>query len=263
MPKETLPQKKKIQIFFLGVLLVVVLNLISDLFQLNDKANRTLTNILNIPSDFLSKALQDYQEFENERIAKLENNIEELKNIIYEKDLKIQSLENSKSYSTIPSSNIDETDSTIISFDQLNFNCCKKHRVFIRVQENFFGDNISVSQGDFIVGKTRKVSQETEVRLLSDPEEYISIKNMKNFFCIANGTGKPMTIVCQNESKAVNYEIGDTFFTTGFDGIHPEGLIVGKLVKITNEKNFFKETLEIKLFFDPFKSINKRIILHR
>ena len=45
MPKETLPQKKKIQIFFLGVLLVVVLNLISDLFQLNDKANRTLTNI--------------------------------------------------------------------------------------------------------------------------------------------------------------------------------------------------------------------------
>ena len=71
------------------------------------------------------------------------------------------------------------------------------------------------------------------------------------------------SVACQNESKAVNYEIGDTFFTTGFDGIHPEGLIVGKLVKITNEKNFFKETLEIELYFDPFKSINKRIILHR
>ena len=57
MPKETLPQKKKIQIFFLGVLLVVVLNLISDLFQLNDKANRTLTNILNIP--MLTKGAAD------------------------------------------------------------------------------------------------------------------------------------------------------------------------------------------------------------
>ena len=93
-------------------------------------------------------------------------------------------------------------------------------------------------------------------------EEYISIKNTKNFFCIANGNGEPMTIICKNESKAVDYEIGDTFFTTGFDGIHPEGLIVGRLTEITTEDDFFNETLEIELFFNPFKSMNKRVILH-
>ena len=71
-----------------------------------------------------------------------------------------------------------------------------------------------------------------------------------------------MTIICKNESKADDYEIGDTFFTTGFDGIHPEGLIVGRLTKITTEDDFFNETLEIELFFNPFKSMNKRVILH-
>ena len=71
-----------------------------------------------------------------------------------------------------------------------------------------------------------------------------------------------MTVVCKNESKSVNYQIGDTFFTTGFDGIYPEGLIVGRLKNITTEEDFFIETLEIELFFNPYKSINKRVILH-
>ena len=217
---------------------------------------------MNIPSNFLSQVLRDYQEFENERIAKLENDILDLQNIIYEKDLEIQSLENSKSYSPVVRSNKDQSNSSIISFDQLNFNCCKKHRVYVSNPNNIVGDILSVSQGDFVIGKTRTISDEVEVRLLSDPEEYVSIKNTKNFFCIANGNGEPMTIICKNESKAVDYEIGDTFFTTGFDGIHPEGLIVGRLKKITTEDDFFNETLEIELFFNPFKSMNKRVILH-
>ena len=262
MSRDILPSKKKIQTFIFGSLLILILNLISDSIQLNEKANRSLTNLLNIPSNFLSQVLRDYQEFENERIAKLENDILDLQNTIYEKDLEIQSLENSKSYNPVVRSNKDESNSSIISFDQLNFNCCKKHRVYVSNPNNIVGDVLSVSQGDFVIGKTRTISDEVEVRLLSDPEEYISIKNTKNFFCIANGNGEPMTIICKNESKAVDYEIGDTFFTTGFDGIHPEGLIVGRLKKITTEDDFFNETLEIELFFNPFKSMNKRVILH-
>ena len=262
MSRDILPSKKKIQTFIFGGLLILILNLISDSLQINEKANKALTNLLNIPSNFLSQVLRDYQEFENERIAKLENDILDLQNIIYEKDLEIQSLENSKSYNPGVRSNKDESNSSIISFDQLNFNCCKKHRVYVSNPNNIVGDILSVSQGDFVIGKTRTISEEVEVRLLSDPEEYISIKNTKNFFCIANGNGEPMTIICKNESKAVDYEIGDTFFTTGFDGIHPEGLIVGRLKKITTEDDFFNETLEIELFFNPFKSMNKRVILH-
>ena len=262
MSRDILPSKKKIQTFIFGGLLVLILNLISDSLQINEKANKALTNLLIIPSNFLSQVLRDYQEFENERIAKLENDILDLQNTIYERDLEIQSLENSKSYNPVVRSNKDESNSSIISFDQLNFNCCKKHRVYVSNPNNIVGDILSVSQGDFVIGKTRTISDEVEVRLLSDPEEYISIKNTKNFFCIANGNGEPMTIICKNESKAVDYEIGDTFFTTGFDGIHPEGLIVGRLTKITTEDDFFNETLEIELFFNPFKSMNKRVILH-
>ena len=262
MSGDILQFKKKIKTLIFGSCLIVILNLASDSIQLNDKVNKGLTAFLNIPNTFLSQALSDLKEFENERIAKLENDILKLENTIYEKDLKIQSLENSKSYSPAVRSYKDNSNSSIVSFDQLNFNCCKKHRVYVSNPTNIDGDILSVSQGDFVIGKTRNISDEVEVRLLSDPEEYISIKNTKNFFCIASGTGKPMTIICKNESKAVDYDIGDTFFTTGFDGIHPEGLIVGRLKKITTEEGFFNETIEIELFFNPFKSINKRVILH-
>lgn len=261
MSRHTLESRKKIKTLIFGSFLIIVLNLVSDSIQLNDKANKGLTSVLNIPNSFFSQALRNYKEFENEKVAKLENEILKLENTIYEKDLKIQSLENSKSYNPVISYK-DISDSSIISFDQLNFNCCKKHRVYVSNPNNISGNMISVSQGDFVIGKSQDISNEIEVRLLSDPEEYISIKNTKNFFCIASGIGKPMTIICKNESKAVDYEIGDTFFTTGFDGIYPEGLIVGRLKNITTEENFFNETLEIELFFNPFKSINKRVILH-
>jgi Cell shape-determining protein len=106
-------------------------------------------------------------------------------------------------------------------------------------------------------------NNEIEVRLLILSGEYISIKTTKEFFCIAKGDGEALTISCLNESKAVSYEIGDTFFTTGFDGIYPAGLIVGRLKNIENiENNLFRQKLDIELFFDPFKSINKRAILH-
>ena len=262
MSRNILPSKKKIQTYIFGSLLILALNLISNSIQLNEKANKGLINLLNIPSNFISQVLQDYQEFENERIANLENNILDLQNTIYEKNLEIKSLENSRSYNPVVSSKKFESNSRIISFDQLNFNCCKKHRVYVSNPNNIVGDMLSVSQGDFVIGKTRNISDQVEVRLLSDPEEYISIKNTRNFFCIANGNGEPMTIICKNESKAFDYKIGDTFFTTGFDGIHPEGLIVGRLKKITTEDDFFNETLEIQLFFNPFKSMNKRVILH-
>ena len=47
----------------------------------------------------------------------------------------------------------------------------------------------------------------------------------------------PKKIICENESKSDFFEIGDTFFTSGFDGVYPEGLIVGSLEEITTLKD--------------------------
>ena len=148
MSRNILPSKKKIQTYIFGSLLILALNLISNSIQLNEKANKGLINLLNIPSNFISQVLQDYQEFENERIAKLENNILDLQNTIYEKNLEIKSLENSRSYNLVVSSKKYESNSSIISFDQLNFNCCKKHRVYVSNPNNIVGDMLSVSQED-------------------------------------------------------------------------------------------------------------------
>ena len=114
MSRNILPSKKKIQTYIFGSLLILALNLISNSIQLNEKANKGLINLLNIPSNFISQVLQDYQEFENERIANLENNILDLQNTIYEKDLEIKSLENSRSYNPVVSSKKFESNSSII-----------------------------------------------------------------------------------------------------------------------------------------------------
>jgi len=264
MPTKRIPTKNKIRISIFSLVLFSILLYISQVANLNHKAQRTLSQILETPEKFILQVLDQYQEIESREIAKLKKDILELQNSIYEKDLQIKSLENSKSYTPYSRNQKDGSSVYISSFDQMNFNCCKKHRVYIsnpnRINEGVF----AISQGDFVIGKTRTLSNnEIEVRLLSDPEEYISIKTTKEFFCIAKGDGKALAISCLNESKAVSYEIGDTFFTTGFDGIYPAGLIVGRLKSIENiENNLFRQKLNIELFFDPFKSINKRAILH-
>ena len=264
MSAERVPTKNKIRILIFGLILFSILLYVSQATNLNHKAQRALSQILETPEKFILQVLDQYQEFESREIAKLKKDILNLQDSIYEKDLQIKSLENSKSYTSYSNVQKDGSSVYISSFDQMNFNCCKKHRIYIsnpnRINEGIF----AVSQGDFAIGKTRILSNnEIEVRLLSDPEEYISIKTTKEFFCIAKGDGEALTISCLNESKAVSYEIGDTFFTTGFDGIYPAGLIVGRLKNIENiENNLFRQKLDIELFFDPFKSINKRAILH-
>ncbi len=264
MSAERIPTKNKIRILIFSFALFSILLYVSQAINLNDRAQRALSRILETPERFFIQTLDRFQELENREIAKLKKEILGLQDVIYEKDLQIKSLENLKSYTPYNSAQEGKSDVHISSFDQMNFNCCKKHRVYISNPKQIKDGVFAVSQGDFVIGKTRILSiNEIEVRLLSDPEEYISIKTTKEFFCIAKGEGNPSTINCLNESKAVEYEIGDTFFTTGFDGIYPVGLIVGRLKSIENiENNLFRQKLEIELFFDPFKSINKRATLH-
>ncbi len=264
MSSERISKKNKIRSLIFSLFLFSILLYLSQIFDLNYKSQRLLSKVLEAPERFVARLLERYQELENKEIAKLKKDILNLENIVYEKDLRIKSLESLGSYKTPSKNQEDKSNIYISSFDQMNFNCCKKHRVFIANPTEINDGVFAVSQEDFAIGKSRVISDnEIEVRLLSDPEEYISIKTANDFYCIAKGEGKPLSISCLNESKAVSYEIGETFFTTGFDGIYPAGLIVGRLKNIENiENNLFRQKLEIELFFDPFKSMNKRVILH-
>ena len=264
MAKKILPFQKKLSFGFFSLFFAVLLIYVSYSLGLNEKSQRLLVKFLNVPQQFLSKVLNEYQEFENQKIVQLEEEILNLQNQIYENELKIKSLENSQ-----PTNNLDfnlrgALDTYISSFDQINFTCCNKHRVYINNSNNLEDGIYAISQGNFALGKTKNISRgEIEVRLLSDPEEYISIKNMTGFFCIAKGTGKGRLISCLNESKAASYELGDTFFTTGFDGIYPPDLIVGKIVDISaSQSNIFQQNLIIELFFDPYQSIYKKVNVH-
>ena len=264
MSSNILPLQKKIRLLLLGLIFVSCLIYISESFELNAKSQRFLVKFLNVPQQFISNVLDEYQEFENAKIASLEEEILNLQNEIYENELQIRSLENSKSFTDYNFTEDNSTQLQIDSFDQMNFTCCNKHRVYLNNPDLNINGVFAVSQGNFAVGKTKNISNdEIEVRLLSDPEEYVSIKTINGFFCIAKGSGKRRLISCSNESKAVSYDLGDTFFTTGFDGIYPEGLIVGRLIDISNaDSNIFQQELRIELFFDPFQSINKKVILH-
>ena len=264
MSTKILSFQKKLRIIIFSILTSVLLMYFSQNLNLNEKSQRLLVKLLNVPQQFLTQVLNEYKDFENQQIAILEKEILNLKNQIYESELKIKSLENSNPSFNYEFSRIDSSEIYINSFDQMNFTCCNKHRIFVNNPNNINEGIYAISQGNFVIGKTKNITNnEIEVRLLSDPTEYISIKNTNGFYCIARGTGKGRFISCLNESKAVSYSDGDTFFTTGFDGLYPPGLVVGRLIKIsTNQSNIFEQRLEIKLFFDPYQSINKKVILH-
>ena len=264
MSKNILPFQKKLRLSLFSLLIVAVLAYTSQNLSLNDKFQRFLMKFLNVPQQFINEVLSQYREYENEKLVQLEEEILNLQNQVYERDLQIRSLENSRPFTEYSFTQNEKSETYINSFDQTNFNCCNKHRIYINNPNNLSGKIYAISQGNFVVGKTKNISNnEMEVRLLSDPGEYISIKTIKGFYCIAKGTGKSSFISCLNESKAVSYNVGDTFFTTGFDGIYPPGLIVGSLVNISNnQSNIFEQKLDIELFFDPYQSINKKVILH-
>ncbi len=255
---------KKLKLTIISVLFSSFLIYLSQYFHLNEKSQRFLVKILNVPQQFLTQVLGEFKEFENQKIALLEEEILKLQNEIYEKNLEIKSLESAKPFNNFNSKPPNTAETFISSFDQMNYTCCNKHRIYSTNPKNLENGPFSVTQGNFVIGKTRNISKdEIEIRLLSDSGEYISIKTINGFFCIAKGASKGRIISCTNESKAVSYNVGDTFFTTGFDGIYPEGMIVGRLINIQDlGTNIFQEKLEIELFFDPFQSINKRVNFH-
>ncbi|MBL6693415.1 MAG: hypothetical protein ISP94_00915 [SAR86 cluster bacterium] len=265
MQAKKLSFRDKIETLILSIFLIIFLGYLSYFVDLNKKSHRFLEMLFSLPSEFFQAAFENIREYENKKIFELENKIMTLESDIYEKNLEILALENKKNFSSNTISRFNNFQAYVSGFDQVNYLCCRKHRIYISTDNT---TNIveprAISQGSFVVGRASStIFNEAEVKLLSDPEEFISIKNSLGFFCIAQGTGMPQGISCNNESKTSEFKIGDTFFTTGFDGLYPEGLIIGRLDKvIDNEGPNFKQTLHIKLFFNPYNSMNKQLLIH-
>ena len=101
MAKEILPFQKKLSLTFFSFIFVVLLVYLSQNFGLNEKSQRVLIKTLNVPGQFISRFLNEYQEFENQKIAQLEEEILNLRNQIYENELELKSLENSRPYNNL------------------------------------------------------------------------------------------------------------------------------------------------------------------
>ena len=110
MSAERIPTKSKIRILIFSFALFSILLYISQILNLNDKAQRVLSKILETPEKFLIQTLDRIQEFENREIANLKKEILGLQDSIYEKDLQIKSLETLDSHAPYNSNEKNESD---------------------------------------------------------------------------------------------------------------------------------------------------------
>ena len=136
MSTKILSFQKKLRIIIFSILTSVLLMYFSQNLNLNEQSQRLLVKLLNVPQQFLTQVLNEYKDFENQQIAILEKEILNLKNQIYESELKIKSLENSNPSFNYEFSRIDSSEIYINSFDQMNFTCCNKHRIFVNNPNN-------------------------------------------------------------------------------------------------------------------------------
>ena len=84
MSAERISIKNKIRSLIFSLFLFSILLYLSQIFDLNYKAQRLLSNILETPERFITRLLERYQELENKEIAKLKKDILKLENIVYE-----------------------------------------------------------------------------------------------------------------------------------------------------------------------------------
>ena len=87
MSTNILPLQKKLRIAFFSLIFSGLLIYLSQNLNLNDKSQRLLAKFLNVPQQFITQVLNEYQEFENQKIAQLQDEILNLQNEIYENEV--------------------------------------------------------------------------------------------------------------------------------------------------------------------------------
>ena len=149
----------------------------------------------------------------------------------------------------------------VSSFDTNLYKCCDSHKLFLFNNLSPFREGGTVINAEGIIGQISDSNKRvSEVILISDINHSMPIK-LNNFYCNANGTGRPRILECKYDASLwpESFSIGDSFYSSGLGGIFPEGILIGNIKSIKLADN--KETiLEIESLANPLTQNHVMVI---
>lgn len=150
---------------------------------------------------------------------------------------------------------------TVSSFDTNLYKCCDSHKLFLFNNLSPFREGGTVINAEGILGQISDSNMRvSEVILISDINHSMPVK-LNNFYCNANGTGRPRILECKYDASLwpESFSIGDSFYSSGLGGIFPEGILIGNIKSIKFADN--KETiLEIESLANPLTQNHVMVI---
>ena len=149
----------------------------------------------------------------------------------------------------------------VSSFDTNLYKCCDSHKLFLFNNLSPFSEGGTVINAEGIIGQISDSNKRvSEVILISDINHSMPVK-LNNFYCNANGTGRPRILECKYDASLwpESFSIGDSFYSSGLGGIFPEGILIGNIKSIKLADN--KETiLEIESLANPLTQNHVMVI---
>tara|TARA_B110000003_G_scaffold172160_1_gene171752 strand:- start:289 stop:1128 length:840 start_codon:yes stop_codon:yes gene_type:complete len=149
----------------------------------------------------------------------------------------------------------------VSSFDTNLYKCCDSHKLFLFNNLSPFREGGTVINAEGIIGQISDSNMRvSEVILISDINHSMPVK-LNNFYCNANGTGRPRILECKYDASLwpESFSIGDSFYSSGLGGIFPEGILIGNIKSITLADN--KQTiLEIESLANPLTQNHVMVI---
>ena len=149
----------------------------------------------------------------------------------------------------------------VTSFDTNLYKCCDSHKLFLFNNLSPFREGGTVINAEGIIGQISDSNKRvSEVILISDINHSMPVK-LNNFYCNANGTGRPRILECKYDASLwpESFSIGDSFYSSGLGGIFPEGILIGNIKSIKLADN--KETiLEIESLANPLTQNHLMVI---
>ena len=149
----------------------------------------------------------------------------------------------------------------VSSFDTNLYKCCDSHKLFLFNNLSPFREGGTVINAEGIIGQISDSNMRvSEVILISDINHSMPVK-LNNFYCNANGTGRPRILECKYDASLwpESFSIGDSFYSSGLGGIFPEGILIGNIKSIKLADN--KETiLEIESLANPLTQNHVMVI---
>ena len=115
-------------------------------------------------------------------------------------------------------------------------------------------NSLNVLNENGIIGQVIHADILSEVLLLTDKEHILPIVSGSHF-CNARGSGKPQIIKCLYDTKVWQDKvtIGQEFYSSGLGGIYPQGILIGKVLKIRKIDDNLIE-FDINLVSSPLAS---------